>query len=155
MKKLALVAGVLTLGAGVAFASSLTVPFFLDNAPVPFNTATGNQQAAFIALHNNLSVDIEVSVDYFDAGGDGTVDQQTPSPNTFNLPANATFSFRPVADDSGAEASGAVVPNMPGGEKAGTVIVSWVGGSADIQGRMFEIRPGASIGAAYLLPQGF
>lgn len=163
MRKFAAVAAVMVLGAGVAFAASLNVPFFLDNAPVADNAfppTSGSK--SYIALHNNLSVDLEVEVDYYDAGGDGTVNQRTPSPNTFLLPANATYSFRPIGDEPATEAAGSVIPNMPnaalGGsgimEVAGSAVISWVGGPADIQGRLVTFEP-ATGAFGYLLPPGF
>ena len=154
MRKFVAVAAVMVLGAGVAFAASLNVPFFLDNAPSDgvFPPTSGTK--TFIALHNNLSVDLEVAVDYYDAGTDGTVDQRTPSPNTFLLPANATFSFRPKGNEAGVETSGVVVPNMPGPETAGSATISWVGGPSDIQGRVSSVNP--NTGAfGFLLPPGF
>lgn len=155
MRKFAAVAAVMVLGAGVALASSLNVPFFLDNAPADGAVPPTSGTKSFIALHNNLSVAIEVAVDYFDAGGDGTVNQQTPSPNTFILPANATFSFRPKANDPTAEAAGAAVPNMPGPENAGSAVISWtVGGDQAIQGRASQVNP-SSGQMAFLLPPGF
>lgn len=156
MRRFAFIASVMVLGAGMALASSLNVPFFLDRAPANSQFPPTTFEATFISLHNNLSVDLEVEVDYFDAGQDGTVDQQTPSPNTFLLPANSTFSFRPVADDPGTEvaAAGATVPNMPGGETAGSAVITWVGGPNDIQGRAFQIdSDGNAFG--FLLPPGF
>ena len=154
MRKFAAVAAVMVLGAGVAFAASLNVPFFLDNAQADnaFPPTQGNK--TFIAIHNNLSVALEISVDYFDAGGDGTVNQQTPSPNTFSLPANSTFSFRPKRDEPDLEAAGAAVPNMPGPENAGSAVLSWVGSANDVQGRMVQFDPQAGV-FGYLLPPGF
>ena len=155
MKKFAIFAGVIMLGAGVAFASSLNVPFFLDRAPADGIFPPTTQEQSFIALHNNLSVDLEVEIDYYDAGQDGTVDQQTPTNNTFLLPANATFSFRPVRDDPTVEGVNAAgVPNMPGGETAGSAIITWVGGPNDIQGRMVQINANNDSAFAYLLPTG-
>ena len=154
MKKFAMFAGVMVLGATVALASSLNVPFFLDRAPSDGSFPPSSLEASFIALHNNLSVDLEVQIDYFDAGQDGTVDQQTPANNTFLLPANATYSFRPIGDDPATEVAAAVVPNMPGGEKAGSCVVTWVGGAADIQGRLVAVDSDGNA-FSYLLPPGF
>ena len=166
MKKFAVFAGVMVLGATVALASSLSVPFFLDRVaagsgfPPNDNNAATFHEATFVGIHNNLSVDLVVEIDYFDAGQNGTVDQQTPSPNTFLLPANASFSFRPVQHDPATEVGGAAVPNMPGGETAGSAIITWVGGPADIQGRLVqyhERNPDGQGGQvfSYLLPPGF
>jgi hypothetical protein len=154
VKKIALLAGVIVLGAGVAFASSLSVPFFLDRAPNDGAFPPTAREASFVALHNNLSVDLEVEVDYYDAGQDGTVEQQTPDNPTFLLPGNSTYSFRPVGNDPTTEVNASVVPNMPGGEKAGSVIVTWVGGPADIQGRLVQVGTTGNA-FSYLLPPGF
>ena len=154
MKKFALIAGVIVLGTGVAFASSLSVPFFLDRAPSDGQFPPTAREASFIALHNNLSVDLEVEVDYYDAGQNGTVDQQTPANNTFLLPANSTYSFRPVGNDPATEVGASSVPNMPGGETAGSCIVTWVGGVSDIQGRLVQVGTTGNA-FSYLLPPGF
>jgi hypothetical protein len=161
VKKFALIAGVAVLGVGIAFAGTVSVPFFLDRAPNDGQFPPTAREASFIALHNNLSVDLEVAVDYYDAGQDGTVEQQTPSPsNTFLLPANSTYSFRPIGNDATTEVNASVVPNMPGGEKAGSAIVSWddadTGGvnEAAVQGRLVEV--GVTGNAhSFLLPPGF
>lgn len=156
MRKFAAIAAVMVLGAGVAFAASLNVPFFLDNAPADnaFPPTFGNK--AFIALHNNLTDDLVVAVDYFSAGTDGTVQNLTPTANTFLLPARATYSFRPVADEPLTEVAiaGATVPNMTGSEIAGSITISWVGGPSDVQGRMIQLDPDAGV-FGYLLPPGF
>lgn len=162
MKRYAFIASVMVLGAGMALASSLNVPFFLDTAPSdgnfpPSPDGNGNTTfATFVALHNNTSDDILVEVDYFDAGQDGSVDHQTPTNNTFSLPANATWGFRPVGDDAATEVgnAGFNIPNMPGGETAGSATLSWAGGPAAIQGRAFQIdSAGNTFG--FLLPPGF
>ena len=154
MKKFVVFAAVMIAVTGIAVASSLSVPFFLDNAPADgtFPPSAGN--AAFIGIHNNTSSDIDVSIDYFDAGQDGTVDQQTPAVTSFVLPANSSFSFRPVADDPTTEVAAAVVPNMPGGEFAGSASLSWVGGPGDIQGRVVQINANGNQ-HSFLLPPGF
>lgn len=154
MKRYAIIAGTMVICVGMAVASSLNVPFFLDRAPADGSFPPSSLEATYIALHNNLSVDLEVELDYYDAGQNGTVDQQTPSPNTFLLPANSTYSFRPVADDSVTEVAAAAVPNMPGGESAGSAIVTWVGGPADIQGRAIQVDS-AGNAFSFLLPPGF
>ncbi|MEK7793999.1 MAG: hypothetical protein AAB353_05700 [Candidatus Hydrogenedentota bacterium] len=154
MKKTVLFVGVMVLGAGIALASSLTVPFFLDRAPSDGSFPPSSLEASYIALHNNTASSIVVTVDYYDAGQNGTVDHQTPVPNTFLLPANATYGFRPVGNDPTTEVNGVIIPNMPGGEQAGTATLTWASTNpADIQGRLLQIGPGTTA-SMYLLPPG-
>lgn len=148
-KKFAFIAGVMVLGATVAFASSLNVPFFLDNAPSDGKFPPSSKFLSVIGVHNNLSVDLEVEVDYFD----GQANPATPAQNTFILPANTTYSFRPVGDDATTEGPAVVVPNMTGSVTTGSATLTWVGGPGDIQGRLVQTNS-ANNTFAFLLPPG-
>ena len=148
MKKLALFAGVVMLGAGVAFASSLNVPFFLDRAPNDGTFPPSANEGSYIGIHNNLSVDLEVAIQYFD----NNANDATPANNTFTLPANSTYSFRPVGDDPTVEGPAAAVPNITTG-KSGTATLTWVGGPNDIQGRLVQTNSAGNT-FSFLLPPG-
>lgn len=71
MKKVAFVA--LLAVCGFAVASSLNVPWFVDNQPARAGSiiAPGSGLSlGFVALHNNLSTPVECRIDYY--AGDGT-----------------------------------------------------------------------------------
>lgn len=149
MKKLVAFAAIAMLGTSAAFAGSLAVPFFLDDGNAPLNGSpfpnTGS--ATFIALKNNTAQNITVSINYFNSQGVSA----TPTNNSFILKAGTVLSFRPVANDSTAEAT--VVPNMTSGT-SGSATITWttVNNANDIQGRLVEYLTGRS--HAYLLPPG-
>jgi len=157
MKKLGFVAMVLALGAGVAFASSLGIPWFVDNAAVAtgWPPATGNTTIVF--LHNNLDEQVECQIQYYNQEGTSL---GPATDNTFYIPANSTMMFRPVADDpvpNGQESvSGALVPNRPrvtDTKKNGSAVIRWFGDSTDVQGMVAVGGPGA-FSYAHLLPPG-
>ena len=159
MKK-ALVIMLVTSFASVAFASSLAVPFFLDNGgngwPIPDGTG------GFIGIKNNTDREIQVGVEYTQANGDDRTDRTVT--NTFPLGAGVAVSWRPLADDP-VEGSGQAVPNMtpwiPGtNTPAGSARISWVGLPSDIQGRYQQVTATDNSGVVtydamgYLLPPG-
>ena len=146
MKKLLAIGLVVMLGAGVAFASSLSVPWFVDkdttNCGFPPSVAT---TVGIIYLHNNVPGITTCSIEYYTQDG---VSLGPASPhNTFTINALSTIAFRPVAHDGdmpagGQEApSGLAVPDrpmsstIPGGTKFnGSLVVTWVGVPTDVQG---------------------
>lgn len=150
MKKLAIIASVLVLGATVAMASSLSIPFFRDTGTNLSGGVPTSGFAGFIGIRNNTTRDIVVQVVYNALVNNAFVNS---APATFLLQANASVSWRPVANDP-AEGAGQSVPNMTLGSTAGAATLSWTGGSAtDIQGRYVEIG-GGGFSFAYLLPPG-
>ena len=149
MKKLVFLGAVTVMAAGVALASSLNVPFFLDNGTNEFPPATGT--AGFIGLHNNTDDLIICEVNYINP--DGTT--STPADNTFVLPANASISWRPCTDAPAEGPEGSAVPNKAGLPKAGSAVISWEGGPNDIQGRYAEYTSAAAQNSSsYTLPPG-
>ncbi len=148
MKKIAILSAVMLVGTGIAFASSLTVPFFLDSGVAVSGSLTPSSgSSTFIALKNNTEGEIEVFVTY--TRNDGS--DVTPDANSFTLLANQTLGFRPFVDDTGAEGPGAVVPNAE--FNRGSAKFEWVGGEpTDIQGRLAEYQTNGSF--SYLLPPG-
>lgn len=152
MKKLFVMGLVLVLGAGVAMAVSLNVPFFLDDGDnLSGNTPTVGS-AGFIGIKNTTGAPIIVRVDYTSVvDGVPVVEDNTDA--TFELGANAAISFRPVATD-GVEGAGSIVRNMASGKGAGSATIIWTtGNTTDIQGRYVELRADGNI-YAYLLPPG-
>jgi len=152
MKKMIVVA--VLIAAGVAFASSLSVPWFVDTgsngAGFPPTNGTGVQ--GIVYLHNNLTSDMTCAIAYY--SGTGMSLGPAAPDNTFTIPANSTVAFRPVADDpstvgGGQESAVALaVPNRPilgtdvgdgsGAKKNGSLVVAWVGGAGDVQGLIVE-----------------
>ena len=145
MKKFVVVAAILAVGAGVAFASSLNVPWFLDRDT---STGLGNltKEKTYVGIHNNLSETMTCSIKYY--GRDGNLLQDW---NTFNIAANATVSFRPhILDPSTEPAPAQLVPKCP--DPFGSAVIAWQGAPTDVQGRLLEIS--AAKCYAYLLPPG-
>jgi len=136
MKRFALIGVTGLVIAGTALAGTLSVPFFLDNAPDTWSGGwpTTNRTATFIGLKNNTGSTITVTVTYTD--NDGT--DATPSPNTFNLLAGQGISYRPCIDDSVQEdANARLVPNKTGAT-AGSSVYTWTGANSDITIRLYE-----------------
>ena len=145
MKKMMVVA--LMLGAGVAFASSLGVPWFVDTAPAASKLPPINEGVSGIVyLHNNQASALTCTIEYFTQAG---ISIGPTSNNTFVIPAKATVAFRPVACDPDTVAGGqegavaAAIPDRPrdtvanplnDGKKNGSIVVTWVGGGQDVQG---------------------
>ena len=160
MKKLSITLALLmVIGASVAFASSLAVPWFADNAP----TASGWPPPApgvttLVYLKNNLAEDVIAEIEYFSAIGE-ELGPVYPD-NTFVIPALSTVAFRPVANDpvaaGGQESAVAVlIPDRPrdvNPAKNGSATISWVGGPNDIQGMVASAS--SNISYAHLLPPG-
>jgi len=155
MKKMMVVA-ILILG-GVAFASSLSVPWFVDNAPAnTFYPPRAGGIQGIVYLHNNQTSDLTCSIEYFTSSG-FTMGPAAPE-NTFVIKASATLAFRPVANDpvgtatpGGQEnvSAGWLVPNKPtvgtdvipdgtGTKTNGSCVVRWMGVSTDVQGIMVQ-----------------
>ena len=172
MKKLGFVAVMLMVGASVAFASSISVPWYIDNAPN--GTAMDPPPAltaALIYLKNNSSETTTCWISYNAQDGSWL----GPDPNkgeqtTFVIAPEATMLFRPVAvNDSDlanggqeGETTGALVPDRPRTvetKKNGSITIRFEGGPATIQGEITQQFKPASAGAqlvtyAYLLPPG-
>jgi hypothetical protein len=179
MKKLSVALLVMALGAGVAYASSLTVPWFVDNsgpaANFPPLPGKGGGVSGIVFLHNNKTTTVTCSIQYFSENG---INLGPPSNNSFTINPSSTIAFRPVADDpnsvgGGQEAvSGRAVPNRPsnnateiaagGAKKNGSLVVSWFGDGGDVQGIYQQgqvvVQPDSPIGKAFiwgtLLPPG-
>ena len=181
MKKLLVITLALSV-AGLAVASTLAVPWFVDTGSaagkVPRDTAG---VSGFVYLHNNLSTVLTCSIEYFTMEGAG-IGPEAPD-NTFVIQANATIAFRPVASDpvfdpdtgdyipGGQESNDAgwLVPDrpmdtsIPGNEDAranGSAVITWLGGPGDVQGVYIQHqtanRGGEDriISFAHLLPTG-
>ncbi len=145
MKKLIAISLVGAVVAGVALASSLSVPFFNDTGDL----GPGNDLTSFIGLKNTTDQPIDVAVRYFNAPGQ----EFTPTDNTFILNPQQGLAFRPFRVDPDYEGPGADFPKMTDGG-AGSATVSWEGDPHWVQGRMVQFNAnGGWFG--YLLPPGF
>lgn len=169
MKKLGILAATMALCTSV-YASSLAIPWFVDNAAVA-NGIPGktNGVTGIIVLKNNTTDDVTASIVYYNA--EGTELGPFAPNNTFEIPALASVSFRPVANDPSTTAggqesdpAGTSIPNRPttDGKKNGSATISWAGGSSDVQGIVtyFQTATAASgetVTFSYgtLLPPGF
>ena len=169
MKKIAMVLMTLVMvGTGVAVANSVGVPWYVDNG----GTNIGLQPAAgqgigIVYAKNNTDDDLLVAIRYFDRDG---LDLGPNYPdNTFEIAANSTVAFRPVAHDpvetyeGGQEAAtGAAVPNRPRLEgqsmgKNGSIALSYVGEASALSGQITQWwapATGGVFGMSHLLPAG-
>ena len=154
MKKFTMMVGILALGAGVAFASSVTVPWFLDpgDNDGAYPPAAG-QTKTFVTLHNNTTNELTCIISYVEPDGDPN---GPDGQNTFSIPASSTVAFRPygvdpdTGDAEGQAGTPTAVPNA--NFFAGSGTIQWEGDPSDIQGRIIEIQNGMIYG--YLLPPG-
>ena len=156
MKKFGFIAAVVVLGAGVAFANSLSVPCFVD----------GGGTNGYIALHNNLDTELMFGVIYFSGEGEQLeFDPLEVSNNTAVIPANATVSYRPVSQ-VGESALANTIPGRPVWSGAssiptaatnwnGAAVISWSQGDGQsLQGRYQELNTNNNSMMGFLLPPG-
>ena len=101
MKKLGLLAAAVCIGTTVAVASTVSIPWFVDNAPAG-NKIPGLAEGVtgIVTLKSNLDTDLVCEIFYFTQsgvsigpGGNTTLADST---NTFILPARASLAFRPA-----------------------------------------------------------
>jgi hypothetical protein len=147
MKKIAFLAAIMVVGAGVAFASSLTVPFFND-------TSTDNASgiAGRIGIKETSGSDRTISVVYSALSGSNVVDQ----PETFFLGAYQQIRWNPVQSNSkteGPASAAAKVPNMTIGGTVGSAVISSAGTISGAYGEtVYAASPSRSDSAYVLLP---
>jgi len=111
-----------------------------------------------VFLHNNTASDLTASVAYFNQEG---VPLPIAGSTTFNISANASIAFRPVADDpvsgGGQEGTeGNAVPDRPRDvdpKANGSLVITWAGESTDVNGAYQQYR-GSNSSLAFLLPPG-
>lgn len=149
MKKLAIVALGAMLVVGGAVANEIVVPFWSD-ATQALPDPAALARFTFIGVYNGASTARTLIFHYND---DNAADQ-TPTANTFVLGPQLGLSFRPNSNDPGMEGAGSAIPDMnPGsGSIAGSVKISWNGGSAsDITGRVMQVADisGTVLSAGY------
>ena len=141
MKKVLVVA--LMLGAGLAYASSMGVPWFVDNAAAGSWPPAGIGTVGNIFVHNNDSAELEVTIEYYNQAG-SYIGPFTN--NTFVLAPNGSLAFRPVLDDALYESAEArLIPNrprtsIPPGDfkKNGSIVFRWLGDGTLLSGKYVE-----------------
>ena len=181
MKKLIVVTLLLSI-AGIAFASSLAIPWFVDKADAVATKVPPNEKATlgFIYLKNTTNSELECSIEYFTAAGTRI---GPPSPrNTFTIDPLASIAFRPCASDPSTVVGGQenvdagwLVPDrppfgnssdivMPGNDDKinGSAVIEWLGGPGDVQGMFLTLQSAVQddttlmklVSWAHLLPPG-
>lgn len=162
MKKVSVVAVAVLIGAGIAYASSIAVPWFIDdpgltNAGYPPNDSV----MTLITLNNTTDEVIEFEIEYFNAGGE-RLGPDHPL-NTFVINPKASIAFRPCVIDpspgvSGVALDGTAFEGTPGGQEGlpaamvpirpqtdaqegvftgnGSATITWVGAPEDVQGML-------------------
>jgi len=103
MKKLSILAAMMVVIAGVALASTLDVPFFIDSTT---NGSSG--VSGVIGVKDVSGTDQTLTVIYTGLTATGPIDQTV----TFALGANQGIRWQPVADLGASEGAGSVIPNM-------------------------------------------
>ncbi len=158
MKKASFV--LIMLVGSIAFASSLSIPWYVDNAPTDNGLPPSKDGGlSLIYLKSTVNRVLTCEIAYYNEGG-AFLGPQAPN-NTFTIQPLAALGFRPVADDpilgltgltgaagtaGGQEgAAGVLVPNRPrsvGGaaipgttvidtKKNGSITISWSGVGAE------------------------
>ena len=169
MKKLTIIAVVVAMGVTAGFASSLKVPWFVDNAPVADGIpGTSGRVTGLITLSSNRSDTLVCAITYYNQAGDN-LGPAAPD-NTFTIAPMSSLAFRPVQYDPDANsggvaggqegAQGVAVPDRPRDvdtKKNGGCVVEWVGGPSDVQGQVAYYQSdagGQTMSYAHLLPPG-
>jgi len=156
MKKVLVIA--LMLGAGLAFASSIGIPWFSDGAATgahPPQASGGKGAEQFIMLKNMDTADITCTIAYYNQ--DGLYQGPDAPANSFIIPLGATVAFRPVQDDTFTESAIArTIPNRPrttlfpgnantDTKKNGSAVVSWTGTPDLVIGISWLCQIGATV----------
>jgi hypothetical protein len=134
MKKYISLAAVMVLGAGMAMANSISVPWFADNAPaasgliytgilVDQNAPVDGYVLTLVNLKNNTPLTINATIEYYNL--DGALLGPFGADATFSIAANSSLSFRPVVEDpvDGLVGPGGTVGQFGGQERAQGVLV--------------------------------
>ncbi|MCK5863422.1 MAG: hypothetical protein KAH38_13110 [Candidatus Hydrogenedentes bacterium] len=162
MKKVIIVS-VMVLVVGMAYASSIAIPWFVDNAAPGAGSPPSAGVMTLIYLKSNVVDDLTCEITYYSATG---IDLGPVSPdNQFLIPALSSVAFRPVQDDpssvpGGQESAVAVlIPNRPTDvdpKKNGSASISWVGEATDVQGIAVQMGNvgGKTFSFGHLLPPG-
>jgi len=163
MKKLSIVGLAMIVLASVAVGSSLSVPWFVDNAPEA-NRVPGISPGVMgvITLKSNVTTTLVCEITYYDP--DGRELGPVPPNNTFSIAPQSALAFRPVAADPSPNATyppwdpragqvgvvggqegaqGVLVPDRPQDldpRPNGSATIRWVGEATDVQGQYTAIQ---------------
>ena len=160
MKKLGILALTVAAGSTVAFSSSLSIPWFVDNAPAAnFIPGVASGVTGIVYLKSNVSYNLTCSIEYFTQDGApvGPANNATlaDTNNTFTIAPYSAVAFRPATFDPGTVSGGqestvgVAIPDRPttgvnsvlaqpghvnDGKRNGSLTISWTGNSNDVQG---------------------
>ncbi len=118
-------------------ATSLVVPYFMDNAPVEGSIYPSMGSASYIGVKNLSNAPVTLTISYTTIGN---VDA-TPAVNTYTIPARGSASWRPARRDPAIEY--ADVPDMALGVGGSAVITA----TGSIAGRLLTISSNGSMSA--------
>ena len=140
MRKSLALAWILVTLSSVAWAHSLSVPFFRDNAPPLGGTTPTTGSAGIISVYNTSDEVVTMHVVYSQKDGDGDPVIQQSSP--FELQPHQGVSWRPIQDDP-AENLGRGIQNVILGlSDEGSAELIWLsadGGPGTLVGRYAEL----------------
>lgn len=172
MKKLGIIALTMAVGSGIAFAASISVPWFVDNAPAA-NGIPGKSKGVtgIVTLKSNRTDVVTCSIAYFAPDGEA-LGPSASEGNTFTIQPLSALAFRPgIADPATVgggqeQEQGILVPDRPfrdANDRAnGSITIEWAGNPTDIQGQVsyFQTTADQNTGApltlsySHLLPPG-
>ena len=160
MKKLGFLALAAVVGTSVAFASSLSIPWFVDNAPAAnFIPGQVSGVTGIVYIKSNVSYNLTCTIEYFSQDGAplGPANNATlaDTNNSFVVAPFSSIAFRPATDDPAATPGGQesvianAIPDRPAtgvnavlaqpghvndGKRNGSLTISWTGNPTDVQG---------------------
>ena len=133
MKKFLVVSAFVLVTAGIAFASSMSVPFFADFAPTDTGSPPAFGQVTLIYLKSNVPDVVTCEIIYYNGGGD-VLGPFSPD-NSFTIAPYSGLAFRPVAMDP----DSATTIEYPAG--SGTFVGPYAAGFEGAQGVAVPDRP--------------
>lgn len=150
MKKFAIAALTVAAGATMAFASSLSVPWFVDGAgpagltPGNGSIGTGSATMGIVTLKSNVNTTLTLTIEYFNANGD-SLGPQAPY-NTFNIAPKSALAFRPSVADPFTDANGITIRDNITGQPVTITNGSFLG-QEQVQGVQVPDRPRSADGS--------
>jgi hypothetical protein len=179
MKKLSIIAITLMIGTSMVFASSVAVPWFVDNGPVASGSpATTDGTMTLITLKNTRDEVADCTITYYNAAGDDLGPANDAISNTFAIAPLSSLAFRPVKFDPGNSVpdvgvaggqegnQGRLVPDRPldvDTKKNGSATIVWYGPASQVQGQVSFQQIGTPVDSngtrvmqawGHLLPNG-
>ena len=141
MKKIAIFAAIMVVGAGVAVAGVLNVPFFLDSQSLNVGANTG--VSGQISVKEGSGSDQTVTVIYTALDASGNPANQTA---TFALGAFQQIRWNPVMDNSAESAAGKAIDNLTiENRTAGSAVILSGGNISGTYGEIDHARSARSL----------